>query len=269
MTDPTVSTSLGLPSIDNCRDLGGMVSADGRTVRPHLLIRSANLHDATLEDLDALDARGVTSITDLRSKPERVFKEDRVLDDWALHLLPTFKENRELKLQLRDIVTRPGTFIEDLYPHLILDAAAVACWTAFFRLLVDEPGGHLFHCTQGKDRTGVAAALILAALDVPEDAIRADYLATNRYMEAETPRLFRGIQKISGTKLFADIDEFLVATPLYFQTYLDSTESFGAPKGYLAERCGVTDADFRALKDRYLQEPGQDADDAAPGAREA
>lgn len=247
-----VSRKLPLPTVENCRDLGGIHTEQGRMVRPGLLVRSANLHDARHDDLETLAHRGISNVIDLRTDPERDLKPDRLLEDWSFYALPTFRETKALRLQLRDIVTRPGTFIEDLYPRLVLDDAAVACWKRMFRLLIDEPGGYLFHCTQGKDRTGIAAALILAALEVPEDVIRDDYLQTNLYMSTEMPAFVDTFEALLGPKAHADIDEFLVASPLYFQTYIDATASFGGPVGYLRTVIGLSEADLRALRDFYL-----------------
>ena len=247
-----VSRKLPLPTVENCRDLGGIHTEQGRMVRPGLLVRSANLHDARHDDLEMLAHRGISNVIDLRTDPERDLKPDRLLEDWSFYALPTFRETKALRLQLRDIVTRPGTFIEDLYPRLVLDDAAVACWKRMFRLLIDEPGGYLFHCTQGKDRTGIAAALILAALEVPEDVIRDDYLQTNLYMSTETPAFVDTFEALLGPKAHADIDEFLVASPLYFQTYIDATASFGGPVGYLRTAIALSEADLRALRDFYL-----------------
>lgn len=248
-----VSQHLELSGIDNCRDLGGIPTTDGRHVKDGLLVRSANLHHASHDDLETLDRRGVRHVVDLRSRPERRLKRDRLLPGWTVAELPTFREAKELKIQLRDLVTRPGTFIEDLYPHLVLDQAAVDCWTAFFRLLVDDQGGTLFHCTQGKDRTGVAAALVLAALGVDEALIRDDYLQTNLYMGKEIPDFVEEMEPHLGERMDADIDEFLVAAPLYFDTYLDATSSFGGPVGYLQERCAVSDDDLATLRETYLE----------------
>ena len=153
---------------------------------------------------------------------------------------------------LRAPLPRPGTVLADLSPRLVRADAAVACWKRMFRLLIDEPGGYLFHCTQGKDRTGIAAALILAALEVPEDVIRDDYLQTNLYMSTETPAFVDTFEALLGPKALADLDEYLVASRLYFQTYSAATASFGGPVGYLRTAIGLSEADLRALRDFYL-----------------
>ena len=107
-----------------------------------------------------------------------------------------------------------------------------------FRLLIDEPGGYLFHCTQGKDRTGIAAALILAALEVPEDVIRDDYLQTNLYMSTEMPAFVDTFEALLGPKAHADIDEFLVASPLYSRRISTPLHRSAAPSATCVRRLG-------------------------------
>lgn len=250
----TVSHHLDLPTITNCRDLGGIPNTHGQRIRPGMLIRSANLHHARQADLEVLNALGITNIIDLRTAQEREFENDKLLPGWQLYDWPTFDESEVARTQLRDIVTRPGTFMEDLYPHFIVDDTAVECWRKMFRAYIDQPGGYLFHCTQGKDRTGVAAALILAALDVDEELIRDDYLQTNLYMEQETPHIITRLEHHMGPRMRADIDEFLVAAPLYYQTFVDATEPYGGLKGYLQERVGLTDADLQKFNELYLED---------------
>ena len=100
-----VSRKLPLPTVENCRDLGGIHTEQGRMVRPGLLVRSANLHDARHDDLETLAHRGISNVIDLRTDPERDLKPDRLLEDWSFYALPTFRETKALRLQLRDIVT--------------------------------------------------------------------------------------------------------------------------------------------------------------------
>ena len=69
---------------------------------------------------------------------------------------------------------------------------------------------------------------------MPEDVIRDDYLQTNLYMSTEMPAFVDTFEALLGPKAHADIDEFLVASPLYFQTYIDAT----APSATCVRRLG-------------------------------
>ena len=201
-----VSRKLPLPTVENCRDLGGIHTEQGRMVRPGLLVRSANLHDARHDDLETLAHRGISNVIVLRTDPERDLKPDRLLEDWSFYALPTFRETKALRLQLRDIVTRPGTFIEDLYPRLVLDDAAVACWKRMFRLLIDEPGGYLFH-----DSTRPLSSTKLRedvnVLGMPLTAICAEMFSDMRQRQ-----LFKNIMYVGALAALLEIEpEVIVA----------------------------------------------------------
>ena len=68
-----VSRKLPLPTVENCRDLGGIHTEQGRMVRPGLLVRSANLHDARHDDLETLAHRGISNVIDLFMANNHVF----------------------------------------------------------------------------------------------------------------------------------------------------------------------------------------------------
>lgn len=250
---PIISQPLNLPSIDNLRDMGGIATQDGRVIRPHMLFRSANLHKASAHDLHALDSLGLRNVIDLRTKQEKRFEEDQLMQNWQYYWLPVFSETQEASKQLEGIFKDPGTFIESIYPQMIRSQMAVDCWKQCFALLLNESGAFLWHCTQGKDRTGALAALILAALNVDEETIVADYLETNRFMSTETPKFAEKIEKLVGRRIDGDINQFLVAAPAYIHAFLDAAAEYGGLRGFLHEKVGLSDADFERLRERFTQ----------------
>lgn len=253
-----VSQPLGLASIENLRDMGGIRTRGGRLIRDHMLLRSANLHKASEQDLQTLDTIGLRHVIDLRTSEERHMEEDHLLPDWQYHWLPVFTETREFARQMKGIVADPGTFIESIYPQMITSDQAVTCWRHCFALLLDEPGTTLWHCTQGKDRTGGLAALILASLDVPDELIVADYLETNLFMPAVSPKLERQVRKLLGPRGQGDLNQFLIAAPAYMRAFMHAADQYGGLRGFLRERVGLTDADVRRLRDLYTR-PGENA----------
>ncbi|EFA23027.1 tyrosine-protein phosphatase [Bifidobacterium gallicum] len=248
-----MSKHLDFDHIANCRDLGGIATADGHHVKPGMLLRSANLHHASDQDLLALREIGVQNVVDLRTKQEREAEPDRLLSTWNIYELPSFKEMSELGAQLNGVIAHPGTFICHMYTDLLVSKQGIACWSEWLRLLVDRPGSYLFHCTQGKDRTGIAAALILAVLGVDEQTIRDEYLQTNLYMNTETPRLVKMVDKVMPMDVEADITQFLVAAPAYFDAMMQQANQYGGLLGYAQQQLGVTDDDIAFLRATYLQ----------------
>lgn len=248
---PIVSKPLELEGVGNVRDMGGIPTQDGRRIRPGMLLRSADLHKATDADLATLDRLGVRNIIDLRTRQERHMEEDRLLPDWRYFPIPVFDEGGELGKQLRGLIAEPGMFIESLYPQMIDAPMAVSCWKDCFGHLLDDGGGTLWHCTQGKDRTGALAALVLASLGVDETLIIDDYLETNRFMPHTSSKLAQKLESILGARVDGDINQFLTAAPAYIHAFIGATTRYGGLVGFLRTKVGLSETDFERLRERY------------------
>lgn len=265
----TISTKLPLDTIENCRDLGGIPTEGNRRIKPGLLFRSADLHAASDADLERLRNAGlgngdevggerinaypVGAVIDLRTLPERHGKPDRLLANWKLYETPVFYEAQVAKSQIEGMFAKPGTFMAALYPAMAEDDSAKACWGKLFSLVAGHPGAYLWHCTQGKDRTGIAAALIEAALGADTDTIRADYLQTNLYMAQDTPKVVETLEAALPGRASLDIEQFLVAAPQYFDSFLEATERYGGLLGYVQQALGVGDGQIAAMRGYYTE----------------
>ncbi|MCF0259501.1 MAG: tyrosine-protein phosphatase [Erysipelotrichaceae bacterium] len=260
---PIVSVHLPFQSIDNCRDLGGIRTRDGRAVRPGKLIRSASLEKASMLDLQTLDEMGIDHIIDLRTDWEIARHPDRLLREWQVVHLPvlhasalTKQEGGKLKT-LEDFARNTGKSLTDLYPLLVLNPHAVLMWRKFFRTLIDHPGSWFFHCTQGKDRTGTAAILLLTAFGVDEETIRNDYLQTNLYMEvpASAQKFVNRYFPRHEQTLDADLDSYYCAAPAYWEALNAAVvRHYGSWQNYLTEALGLSDKDLETLRTEYLTE---------------
>jgi protein-tyrosine phosphatase len=177
-----------LEGVSNLRDLGGWPAAGGARVRFGAVLRSASLGRLTDADAATLTAAGLRTVVDLRGEGERDRWPSRLdaLPGADVHFLPI---DPSLGASWHDLA-RAATgahammLMRRAYVAYALDWAHQ--YAALFDLLL-QPGRRplLFHCTAGKDRTGFGAALLLAALGVEPEAIRADYLATNRLWLAD------------------------------------------------------------------------------------
>ena len=185
--DHQLPRSIALEGTSNLRDLGGWPAAEGGRVRFGAVFRSAALGRLTDADGAILAATGLRTVVDLRSDQEREQAPSRLhaLPGVALHALPI---DISLGIPLRDVVAagsaKAMVLMRRAYVAYALEWSHR--YAALFDLLLHETRRPLlFHCTAGKDRTGFGAALLLAALGVPPDSIRADYLATNRLWQGE------------------------------------------------------------------------------------
>lgn len=241
----------------NFRDIGGYRAADGRETAWGRVYRSGTL--ASLDDSDhaLLDALGLKTVCDFRSTAERIkrpsrFPPETSLDVWA----------RDYDTSGADLIaafSHPNANADNartrmiaLY-HEIADEQAPG-YVALFRRLADGVLPLVFHCSAGKDRTGVAAALLLDLLGVPRATIIDDYELTDRFIDglADIVR-----QDPIGDRL-ADIDPAIWAPMLRAdRAYLEAMfavmeQRFGSARGFLREVIDVDDAMAESIRERLL-----------------
>ena len=175
-------------NIVNARDLGGILAAGGRPIRPHRLIRTAHLHDASDADIERLRTEyNLCRIFDFRSLGEFEAAPDREIEGVQHHLLPTIDMRAEQAtgkpipdeafLELDRHIVNYSFYPEvqmmaaNMYPSLIRSEFSQLQYAAFLRLIIEAPedGGILWHCAQGKDRTGWGAAFLMFALGVERE----------------------------------------------------------------------------------------------------
>jgi len=167
------------PGFFNARDLGGLPLLDGGRTAPGVLLR-ADAPDALGEvEWDALRAWGLATVIDLRN-PDEVPATRRVPGDLALEHLPLDGEDEEFWAIW---ASGPQFGTPRVYgPHLRrMPERSAAVLAAIARA---RPGGVLVHCSLGRDRTGMVAAMALRVTGVGDAAVVADYEASGRGLPA-------------------------------------------------------------------------------------
>lgn len=219
--------------LPNLRDVAGLATVDGRTVRPGILLRSA------------LPAADDTVPADLAWPPAVVIDLRSPFELRHGHPLAHL-EVRVVNLPLLEAL-RPGVHNSDslaaLY-HLVLDEAA--------HLLVDvvrevahADGPVLVHCAAGKDRTGVSVALVLRLLGVPHEDVVGDYLLTEHARAAIDARLHRDVEPLYPVSYYLVVPEAIEAVLEVWDAHP------GGVEGWFVEAGG--DAEVLArLRDRML-----------------
>lgn len=259
--------------IDNARDLGGMIGAGGREIRPHRLLRTAHLHDASDADVARLKEEfNLCRIFDFRSLGEFNAVPDREMEDVQHHLLPTIDMRAEQQtgkpipdeafLELDRHIVNYSFYPEvqmmarNMYPSLIQSEFSQLQYAAFLRLIIEAPedGGILWHCAQGKDRTGWGAAFLMFALGVSRDDIIADFEQSNDHYRPIVNKLNADvIARGGGEAEMAVIQAFMgVSTPNFISTLDLIDREFGGMMNYLQDILCLTHDDLQTLRKRYL-----------------
>ncbi|ULQ60453.1 tyrosine-protein phosphatase [Brucepastera parasyntrophica] len=227
----------------NFRDLGGYRSKNGKYVKWGKIFRSDEMGTLTPEDLTYLESIPIRTVVDFRSQSEIDAQPD---------LLPQSAGRVQLSISPGNLTAGQAMteytpeemegFMIEMNRLFVTDSVCLEQYRTFFRLLQSgEDAPLMFHCSAGKDRTGMAAALILFSLDVDEDTVIQDYLLSNIYLAEKYARnieehpQFRPMFEVRESYLKAGIDQIIA--------------DHGSVKNFLET---VLDVDTDLMKSLYL-----------------
>jgi protein-tyrosine phosphatase len=253
----------------NFRDVGGYRVADGRQVKWGKIYRSGVMSGLTLADYDYLSKLGILAICDLRSPQERAAEPSPFLGkagaprvvatDYDMSAsMAMFARMRTREDAIQGFADAYVAFLDMLTPH----------YTDMFARLVADQGPLAFNCSAGKDRTGMAAALILSVLGAPRETVLADYGLTQVYTP---PSMYMRQMAQSGVngaaangltpeqaKAFAAmprevLEVIMGSDPEVMRRALATIDAkFGGPIALTKARFGLTDEKIASLRHSYL-----------------
>jgi protein-tyrosine phosphatase len=246
----------------NFRDLGGYAGAAGRTVRWGRVFRSDALHALTAADLSVVASLGLRSVLDLRWSHERERQPTVIPMDGSttrsLHLMvgedPDLSNSKETLQMILDgeLPEADDGFMAQMYVDMLRDGA-----TTFGRVLshlAEEAWlPALFHCTAGKDRTGISAALLLSVLGVSESVILDDYELSTLYRSNKRIEELRPAIEAAGVDV-EKVRPFLSARrPVMEATLRHLAGDYGGVEAYLVGPAGVPAGTLDRLRELLLE----------------
>ncbi|WEV39712.1 tyrosine-protein phosphatase [Lactobacillus sp. ESL0681] len=170
----------------NFRDLGGYQNEAGKRLKWHKIYRSDSLSALSDADQARLTAMNVTVDCDLRSAYEKETAPDKLWSGAKFIDVPIYAEDTSPRKHqvyrfLHHIPDMKDNFIGQIYQQTLLDKHSQQMFSQIFMQLLTLPtdAALVYHCSAGKDRTGMVSALILMALGMDDDTIARDYLLTN------------------------------------------------------------------------------------------
>jgi protein-tyrosine phosphatase len=240
----------------NFRDAGGYTTSDGRTVKRGAFYRSGSLGKLSDEGRRELQALGVVGIVDLRTTQERA----RDGNDWLA--------NANLGYWTRDYGMSQGdtgSYFDDpahrtpeamrammigAYQRLPFEQAP-SYKMLFEKLAAPTNGAIVVNCTAGKDRSGIATALVLTALGVPYDTVKRDFLLSNDTIDpAELKAHLSG--PIAALPLDAAMPVLKVEGSYLDAAFKAMRDKDGSVEGYMQKELGVGPEQIAAIRKRLL-----------------
>ena len=189
----THSRLLPLQACFNGRDLGGLRNQQGQHIKPQRLLRADDLSSLSDEDLAYLHHLPLHTVIDFRSDVEQSSKPDLLPASCQQHLhLDILSGNMQVYMQqMKEGSAHARDIMLNIYHDLVLNPNSQQQYRQFFSVVQQETQGSLlYHCSAGKDRTGIATAFILEALGVDRDTIMQDYLLSNQFLISKYSHLF-------------------------------------------------------------------------------
>ncbi|MBQ9249528.1 MAG: tyrosine-protein phosphatase [Oscillospiraceae bacterium] len=247
-----------LEGIKNCRDLGGIRIADGREIAPGKLLRCAETSAATEADLEKLRALDVSAVIDLRTNMEKAEKPDRLPAGTDYIPEPVFDE-ATAGITREDGQPQPFVMPDmvALYRTMaVKEGCRKALGKVMRRILGQDlaAGSILWHCTAGKDRAGIVAALLLGVLGADRETILADYLISNESCAADAENLYRKAMAAGAGEAVAQgaRDAFL-AKEEYLNAALDAFDEYGGVRDYLVRALGIDPGAIDRFRETMLK----------------
>jgi protein-tyrosine phosphatase len=238
----------------NFRDLGGYTTKDGKKVKMGLLYRSAALNALTDADVDKIAALNIKFDFDFRGPYEVKTAPDKIPTTTTRISLPAGSENVGDSVYQKNLqnMLKTDSFMSHFYTDL---SPFKSRYEPLFDSLLNFKGNSnlVFHCTAGKDRTGIAAALILYALGVDKETIYDDYEATNYYRRNEN------IKAAYGMQLMYKLDKQTANTMLdanrdYIKSTFNQIEiDYGTIENYLFKIMRIDDSKIKLLRKYYTK----------------
>ncbi len=226
----------------NFRELGGYPAADGRVVAWGRLFRSDDLFELTREDREMVRRLGIRTVIDFRDKGEASASPDR-LPDSVVH-------RRHLPIEVGKLaggvmdgrLTREKAvgMMVSVYRLLVHDFQFR--YREFFEIVLDgDSQPLLFHCTAGKDRTGLAGALLLSGLGVERETVVGDYLLSAEYLKNKYQ---------AGFDYDAVMEPLYSVRPEFIETALEVIDdNYNGMDAFLTNQLNV---DIEKLRTMYL-----------------
>lgn len=245
-----VPKPLLLEGTGNTRELGGYPGTDGHLTRKHAYLRSDGLNRLTQQDVRQLEEYGVSCVIDLRTE-EEIKRQPSILfgrENMACYHVP-FSD----QLVSHDPEWGSARCMADLYIRLLEQQGG--SYREFFRIILKHRGGTvLFNCAAGKDRTGVAAMLLLLTAGVSCKAVIADYEVSQSNMKEIFEKQWKagtGGRKEIPLFAFMSREEDMVITMGYL------FRKWGSAAGYLIAN-GILESEIDAFREYFLNQEAEE-----------
>lgn len=249
----------------NVRDLGGLIGFNGKKVKEGRIYRGGFLGRVSQNDIETINSLHLTDIVDFRSEVEFMDRPDYRFEGVEYHNLPSLLPNEKLKDNntyddsnllwfLGESTDGYGHMLRT-YKEALLTEKGQGAYRDFFKVLLeDDKRVVYFHCSQGKDRAGLAAYLLEIALGVSEKDAIDDYLRSNEAMQPRI-RQYKGMMRHKpyyNKEYEKALEDVFSANVDYLLSVINTIrDQYGSVLNFIKDELNV---DIEKLRRYYLDE---------------
>jgi len=249
---PPPALPLRLSSITNFRDVAGAGIAlpGGKHMATGVVYRSATLMGLSVKDAKALRKAGVGEVIDLRTDYVAAHSPDPAIKGVTHHVVNIFAVTRTTSVRYRTVAAAQAHMRQMNVDFVDVAAQRRKIATAL-TLIAAADGPILFHCTEGKDRSGWVSALLQLTAGASHAEVTAEYLKSNEFRAELIDAAYRAKLKSSG-RTAAQVEQALMKVRSdYLGAGLDELKArYGDINGYLSKGLGLSAATVQRLRDR-------------------
>jgi len=255
-TTTLANRNIYFKKIDNFRDIGGLPTKDGNTVKWGKIYRSDNLSKLKTSEFNKFNNLNIQTVFDLRTATEIKGKNDNLPNGVKYVHASLVEDDADVINQMRGKVLRGEisdeqsvVLMQDLYTSIISDN--IPMLRQFINQVLDADAPVLYHCSAGKDRTGITTVLILSILNVDRQTIINEYLMSDYYRRQRVESILSKakIAKIVKPHIgLKAIQNFMSVDKRYIQTAFDEIDTkYGGMDNFIRNQLGISDARRKEL----------------------
>lgn len=235
----------------NFRDAGGYKTKDGKSIKTGRVFRSADISKLTDADMQTMANKHIRTVIDFRGVKEAAAAPDKLLPATDYVQCPAGSDSLPDAKQIAMMV-KQGGWLEKFYGEGGLPYFG-ARYKPFFQKLLALPdtSALMYHCTGGRDRTGMATALFLYALNVPQQTIEADFVASNVYLAPMHEKMYKGMAQMMQLDSAA-VRKTMELRPELLQIFFSTiTAKYGSVEKFMEQELGVGKKELAELRRKY------------------
>ncbi|WP_410879548.1 tyrosine-protein phosphatase [Myroides sp. DW712] len=255
-----VNEGVGIPNVANVRELGGIITQEQRVIQSGHFYRSGHLGKLKKKNFKKLDQYGITQVIDLRTDREIKKHPDQLPTTVQYYNEQAFEDSEDMfskakkeVIKGRVTVEESNKAVEDFYGVYVLDNPQKI--RAIVLRMLDQDQATLFHCSAGKDRTGMIGAILLSILKVDRETIMEEYLLSNneRLQEVSSRMKLAKFGKVLFPKInYEVIENFTWIKPNYLEAMFTAIETkYGSMDVYIREGLSITDQQRQQYIEKY------------------